>query len=215
MPFYRPATLDRHEELIKKYRFQGSNTRDPYSVGLVLLIFKKLPEWCPADWTRSSHRPLAIQTFHCIFTVYIHPHLVKAPPWIEGAHQVTFSVLGSVMPGIRHFYFCHEQIHLLGTTQGSLGDRSINSVWANTGAYSWMLLSLALGRSQCASRSSRELPGYEPITRASLGMSVPWSVCVMPGEVRRKQRGSNQCFLYSGPGSLRAVMTQDTTNSLH
>ena len=128
--------------------------------------------------------------------------------------QVTFSVLGSIMPGIRHFHFCHEQIHLLGMAQESLGDRRISSVWANTGAYSWMLLSLALGRSQSASRSSRELPGYEPITRASVGMSVPWSVCVMPGEVRRKQRGSNQCFLYSGPGSLLAVMTQETTNNL-
>ena len=61
-------------------------------------------------------------------------------------------------------------------------------MWVNTGAYSWMLLSLALGRFQSASRSSRELPGYEPVTGASLGMSVPWFVCVMPGEVKHKQR---------------------------
>lgn len=87
-------------------------------------------------------------------------------------------------------------------------------MWVNTGAYSWMLLSLALGRSQSESRSFRELPGYEPVTRASLGMSVPWFVYVMPGEVRHKQRGSNWCFLYSGPGSLLAVMTQATTSNL-
>lgn len=97
-------------------------------------------------------------------------------------------------------------MRLLETAQGSLGDRSAHSLWANTGAYSRMQLSLALGETQACvmelqQGSSSKLPGYEPVTGASSGMSVPWSVCVMPGEVRCGNRGSSKCFQYAGPGS--------------
>lgn len=50
-------------------------------------------------------------------------------------------------------------------------------------------------------QSSSKLPGYELLTGASLGMSVPWSVCVMPGEVSCRQRGNSKCFLYPGLSS--------------
>lgn len=50
-------------------------------------------------------------------------------------------------------------------------------------------------------RSSSKLPGYELLTRAPLGMSVPWSACVMPGEGSCRQRGSSKCFLYPGLSS--------------
>lgn len=60
---------------------------------------------------------------------------------------------------------------------------------------------LPWGRLKSVSGTSGELPGYELVTGASLGMSAPWSACVMPGEVRLRQRGRIKCFLYTGPGS--------------
>lgn len=53
-------------------------------------------------------------------------------------------------------------------------------------------------------RSSSKLPGYELVTGASLGMSVPWSACVMPAEVSGRQREGgrgSKCFLDPGLGS--------------
>lgn len=52
------------------------------------------------------------------------------------------------MPGISHFHFCCEQMHLLEIAQGSLGDGSAHSESANPGAYSLMQFSLALGETQ-------------------------------------------------------------------
>lgn len=69
--------------------------------------------------------------------------------------QVNFSVLGSVVPGIRHFHFCCEQMQLLETAQGSLGDRSAHMEWANTGAYSRMQLSLAPGETEACVKELR------------------------------------------------------------
>lgn len=119
------------------------------------------------------------------------------------------------MPGIRHFHFCHEQIHLLGMAQGSLGDRRISSVWANTCFTHGCCSHLPLGRSQCALLRSRELPGYGAHHQGLSGDECALvCVCHARWSQTQAERGAISASCTQGLAVCWAVMTQETTNNL-
>lgn len=162
--------------------------------------------------TRSSLRFLAIKTFYCILSL-CPCHLVEALHKLRNNPLVIFSALGSVIPGIITTAMskcsCQKQY------RGSWGTGThIQSGWTQALTHGCSS-HLPWGTPKPASWSSSKLPGYEPVTGASLSMSVPWSVCVTAGEVRCTQWRNSKCFPYPGMAVPLAVRTQQTTNDLH